>query len=53
MQSMHENKLHLLDNVLSFLEKLQAISKWKKTKALANVIDDLKCVIQDLEVEDA
>lgn len=52
MQSQHENKLHLLDNVLYFLEKLQGLSKWKNNKTLANTIHSLKCVISDLEVED-
>ena len=44
MQSQHENKLHLLDSVLSFLKTLEKHS---------DAIDNIKCVIKDLEEEDA
>lgn len=44
MQSQHENKLHLLDSVLSFIETLEKH---------ADAIDNIKCVIKDLEEEDA
>ena len=60
MQSQHENKLHLLYSVLSFLEKVErptfrhfVLGRYATEREVyTDAIDSIKCVIQDLEAED-